>query len=67
MGITETVLNEVDDLLMDIEILIDSDYGKVDVATFKKAYSNISDEYIKKFTKLLTTIQRNGNLQNTGK
>lgn len=67
MGITETVLNEVDDLLMDIEILIDSDYGKVDVATFKKAYSNISDEYIKKFTKLMSTIQRNGNLQNTGK
>lgn len=67
MGIVESVLNELDDLLMDIEIIIDSDYGKVDVATFKKSYYKISEEYIKKFTTLLNNIQRSNQLQNTRK
>lgn len=47
------ILDELDDLLMDIEILIDSEYGKVDIATFKKTYGKISDDFMKKIQNIL--------------
>ena len=53
MATVNQVLNKVDDLIMDIEILIDSDYGKTDIATFKKTYTEISDKFMKEIQQLL--------------
>lgn len=53
MATKSQILDELDDLLMDIEILIDSDYGKVDIATFKKTFGKISDESMKRIQNIL--------------
>lgn len=53
MATKSQILDELDDLLMDIEILIDSEYGKTDIATFKKSYTRISDEFMKKIQTIL--------------